>query len=157
MASQLRSAVALEQLIADYFEVPVEVQQFTGSWYELDRATQCEMKEEESASTEVGCGAVVGDSVWDQQSRIRIRLGPMGIVRYCDFLPGGGAHESLGAVTRFFGNQSLEFEVQLVLDRTHAPEVELDFDSKSPARLGWVSWAKTAPLARDPDDTILTL
>ncbi len=154
---QLRSAVALEQVIADYFEVPVEIQQFTGGWYSLDRATQCEMNVEESASREVGSGAVVGDAVWDRQSRVRIRLGPMGIERYCDFLPGGGAHKSLSAITRFFSNQCLEFELQLVLDRAQVPNVELDLDAGNPARLGWVSWARTEPLGFDPDDTILTL
>jgi type VI secretion system protein ImpH len=157
MASTLRSAVALEQVIADYFEVPVEIQQFTGGWYGLDRGTQCAMREEESPSTQVGSGAVVGDAVWDRQSRVRIRIGPMGIDRYCDFLPGGGAHKSLRAITRFFTNQCLEFEVQLVLDRTQAPSIELDLDSSNPARLGWVSWAKTEPLNCDPDDTILIL
>ncbi len=157
VASQLRSAVALEQIIADYFEVPVEVQQFTGGWYGLDEATQCAMKEEESASRQVGSGAVVGDAVWDRQSRVRIRLGPMGIERYCDFLPGGGAHKSLRALTRFFSNQCLEFELQLVLDRGQVPQVSLDLDQSNPARLGWVSWAKTEPLGFDPDDTILTL
>jgi type VI secretion system protein ImpH len=157
MASQLRSAVALEQVIADYFEVPVEIQQFTGGWYALDKATQCAMKEEESPSLQVGSGAVVGDAVWDRQSRVRIRIGPIGIERYDDFLPGGRAHKSLRAITRFFTNECLEFEVQLVLDRNQVPKVELDLDSKSPARLGWLSWAKTEPTACDPDDTILTL
>lgn len=157
VASQLRSAVALEQVITDYFEVPVEIQQFTGGWYTLDRKTQCELKEEESASREIGFGAVAGDAVWDRQSRVRIRLGPMGIEPYCDFLPGGAAYKALRAMTRFFSNQCLEFEVQLVLDRNQVPDVELDLDSSNPARLGWVSWAKTAPLGSDPDDTILTL
>ena len=60
-------------------------------------------------------------------------------------------------MTRFFSNQCLDFEVQLVLDRTQVPGIELDFDASNPARLGWVSWAKTAPLGVDPDDTILTL
>lgn len=106
---------------------------------------------------QVGSGAVVGDAVWDRQSRVRIRLGPMGIERYCDFLPEGGAYKALRAITRFFSNQCLEFEVQLVLDRNQVPHVELDLDSSNPARLGWVSWAKTEPLGCDPDDTILTL
>ena len=37
---QSRSAAALEQILSDYFEVPVEVEQFAGAWYRLDRATQ---------------------------------------------------------------------------------------------------------------------
>jgi type VI secretion system protein ImpH len=154
---QGRSAVALEQILADYFQVPVEIQQFTGAWYGVDQSTQCEMKGEDSPSTQVGFGALVGDALWDRQARVRIRIGPLRMDRYSDFLPKGDAYTSLRAITRFFSNQCLEFEVQLVLDRQDVPGVELDPDSINPVRLGWTSWAKTAPLSIDPDDTILTL
>lgn len=154
---QSRSAEALEQILGDYFEVPVEVQQFTGAWYSLDSSTQCAMRDEESASAQVGTGAVVGDAIWDRQGRVRIRIGPLGMDRYNDFLPQGSAYAALKAITRFFSNQCLDFEVQLVLDRSQVPKIELDMDSSQPARLGWVSWAKTAPLSVDPDDTILSL
>ena len=157
IAMQSRSATALEQVLADYFEVPVEIHQFTGAWYGLDRSTQCMMRDEESPSTEVGSGAVVGDAIWDRQGRVRIRIGPLDMDRYNDFLPQGSAYDSLRAITRFFRKQTLDFEVKLVLDRSQVPAIELDLDSSRPARLGWVSWAKTIPLNADPDDTILSL
>jgi type VI secretion system protein ImpH len=157
IAMQSRSAVALEQVLADYFEVPVEIQQFTGAWYSLDQSTQCAMNEKESMSCQVGSGAVVGDAIWDRQGRIRIRIGPIGMERYNDFLPGGSAYDALRAITRFFSEDCVDFEAQLVLDRSEVPAVELDLNAKHPARLGWVSWAKTAPLGVDPDDTILAL
>jgi type VI secretion system protein ImpH len=154
---QSRSAAALEQIIEDYFEVRVEIQEFTGAWYGLDGPTQCAMTELDTASRQVGVGAVVGDAVWDRQARVRIRLGPLGMERYCDFLPEASAYKALRAITRFFSNQCLEFEVQLVLERAQTPATELDFDAANPVRLGWVSWLRTAPLGIDPDDTILTL
>jgi len=157
LGMQSRSAVALEQVLSDYFDVPVEIQQFTGAWYGLDPETQCAMTDEESASREVGGGAVVGDFVWDRQARVRIRIGPLDMDPYIDFLPGGDAHKSLRAILQFFTNQSLDFELQLVLKRSEVPAVELDPDSRHPARLGWVSWAKTAAMNFDPDDTILAL
>jgi type VI secretion system protein ImpH len=156
-AMQSRSAVALEQVLADYFEVPVEIQQFTGAWYAIDAPTQCAMNEKDSISTQVGSGAVVGDAIWDRQGRVRIRIGPIGKKRYDDFLPGGGAHKALRAITRFFSNGCIDFEAQLVLKRKEVLAVKLDFDAKQPARLGWVSWAKTTPMGVDPDDTILAL
>jgi len=157
VAMQSRSAVALEQVLADYFEVPVEIEQFTGDWYTLDQSTQCAMNERDSMSTQIGAGAVVGDAVWDRQGRVRIRIGPIGMQRYTDFLPGGSAHSALRAITQFFSNGCVDFEAQLVLDRNEVPAVELDLNARHPARLGWVSWAKTAPLGADPDDTILAL
>lgn len=157
LAMQSRSAVALEQILADYFEVPVEVQQFTGAWYALDRSTQCQMNEKETPSLQMGGGAVVGDAVWDRQGRARIRIGPLSLEKYHDFLPGGSAHQALKAVTKFFANNCYDFEAQLVLDRSEVPTIELDLNASQPARLGWTSWAKTAPLGLDPDDTILAL
>ena len=156
-AMQSRSAVALEQVLADYFEVPVEIQQFTGAWYTLDESTQCAMNEKDSMSTQIGAGAVVGDAVWDRGGRVRIRIGPIGLQRYDDFLPGGSANAALRAITTFFSNGCVDFEAQLVLDREEVPAVELDFNAMHPARLGWVSWAKTTSMAVDPDDTILAL
>ena len=157
IAMQSRSAIALEQVLADYFEVPIEIQQFTGAWYTLDRSTQCAMNETDSMSTQMGLGAVVGDAVWDRGGRVRIRIGPIDLKRYDDFLPGGSAHAALAAITKFYSNGCIDFEAQLVLDRTEVPAVELDLNAKHPARLGWVSWAKTAPMGVDPDDTILSL
>ncbi len=37
LGEQSRSASALEAILRDYFEVPVEVEQFTGAWYRLDQ------------------------------------------------------------------------------------------------------------------------
>jgi type VI secretion system protein ImpH len=157
VAMQSRSATALEQVLADYFEVPVEIQQFTGAWYGLDRPTQCQMTEEDSPSRQVGEGAVVGDAVWDRQGRVRIRVGPLSMERYNDFLPQGSAYAAMRSITRFYSNQCLDFEMQLVLDHREAPAIELDADAMHPARLGWVSWACTVPLRSDPDDTVLAL
>lgn len=157
LAMQSRSAQALEQVLAAYFEVPVEVQQFTGAWYSIDESTQCAMDEQESMSSQIGIGAVVGDAVWDCQSRVRIRIGPLPLETYREFLPEGSAYRVLHGITRFFENDCLDFELQLVLDRSQVPAIELDFDKGSPARLGWTSWAKTAPMGADPDETILAL
>ena len=40
LSQQPRCAANLENLLADYFEVPVEVEQFVGAWYKLDESTQ---------------------------------------------------------------------------------------------------------------------
>jgi len=157
VAMQARSATALEQLLEDYFDVPIEVQQFTGAWYGLDGDTQCAMNDEESASRQLGEGAVVGDAIWDRQGRVRIRIGPLSLERYNEFLPQGTAYAALRSITRFFSNQCLDFEVQLVLDRSQVPTIQLGSETGPPAMLGWVSWARTTTMMTNPDDTILAL
>ena len=157
IAMQSRSAVALEQIAADYFHVPVEVEQFTGAWYTLSPSTQCSMTDQDSVSTQLGSGAVLGDAVWNRQGRVRLRIGPLAIDRYREFLPDGGAYAALRSLVRFYSNDTLDFELQLILERQQVPGIELDFDSSDPVPLGWLSWVKTRPLSLDPDDTVLTL
>ncbi len=41
LSLQPRSAIALAQILEDYFEVPVEIEQFVGAWYALDEKNQC--------------------------------------------------------------------------------------------------------------------
>jgi len=152
-----RPAIALEQLVGDYFGVPVRVEQFVGGWYPLETSTQCELGEDGGPSAQLGMGAVAGDETWDQQSRVRLRLGPLSRAQYDDFLPGGSAHEPMRALTRFFGDDQLDFELQLVLDRAEVPGVRLGMDGAESAPLGWCTWLRTSPLGCDPDDTVFTL
>ncbi len=159
VGAQARSAEALETIVANYFDVPVEVEQFAGAWYRLDASSQCSMEDDGSDSEKLGAGVVVGDEIWDQQSRVRIRLGPLSLDQYSTFLPGGPAHEPLRAVVRFFSNDEVDFEVRLVLQKEEVPKCQVGAEDDSGPRLGWVSWLKSepAPLDHHPGDTILNL
>lgn len=155
---QPRSAAALEQVLGDYFGVPVEAEQFVGAWHALDPASQCGFEGDESPSELLACGVVVGDAVWEQQSRVRIRLGPLTVSQYLDFLPSGSAYEPLRALTRFFSGDELEFEVQLILRREEVPPCELGSEQEASPMLGWLSWMHSrATFDRNPGDTILLL
>lgn len=157
LAPAPRSAVAFRQMLSDYFEVPVEVQPFSGTWRPLDAGSRTCLDEGRSRSEQLGVGIVLGDEIWDQQSVVRVRLGPMSFAMYREFLPDGSAFEPLKALARFFCGDDLDVEVQLVLDRREAPPCALDAVETPPPRLGWFSWMFTRPLQRDPDETILRL
>ena len=157
LAQRPRSAQALQQILSDYFDVPVAIEQFSGAWYRLDPETQCRMSEENTESGELGFGAVVGDEMWNQQSRVRIVLGPLSLERYADFLPDGQSFEPLRSWVRFFSSDEWDFELKLILEREQVPACTLGADGLSGPQLGWVSWVKSAPLGRDPGDTVLPL
>jgi len=157
LAQWPRSASALRQILADYFEVPVEIEQFAGGWFKLDRETQCCFEDGISISAQLGVGAVVGDEIWDQQSRVRVKLGPLTLDQYQDFLPNGTAYRPLCGLLGFFAGSEFDFEVQLVLRRDEVPSCELGVEGAATPQLGWVTWMKAAPFARDPGDTILQI
>jgi type VI secretion system protein ImpH len=153
LALRPRSAAALQRIIEDYFEVPVEVEQFTGSWFRLAPKDLCVFDRASTESEQLGGGAVVGDEIWHQQSGVRLHLGPMGLDQYLDFLPSGTAYLPLQSLARFAGRGELDFQVRLILKKEEVPPCELG----GAPRLGWTAWAKTQPMQAHAGDTILTI
>jgi type VI secretion system protein ImpH len=153
-----KSALALESVLSDYFDVPVELEPFIGTWRSLADPDLCEFGGQVAESTVLGFGAVVGDEIWDQGSRMRIKLGPLTARRYREFLPTGTAWPELRAIVRSFCGYDLEFEVQLILKRDDVPAFELRPASEDNLYLGWLTWLKSASeFDRNPGDTILLL
>lgn len=159
LAQMPRSAVALESVLADYFGVDVEIQQFVGMWRGLERDAWTHLQEDDTGDIAcyLGGGAVAGNEVWDPQSIVRIRMGPLPLHRYLEFLPNGRAYRPLKAITRFFAGEDLDFEVQLLLKRTETPACGLGTEGPEAPQLGWVTWVKSKPMDRDPGETILRL
>jgi type VI secretion system protein ImpH len=157
LSLEARSALGLRQILLDYFGVPVEIDQFVGAWYALEPEAQCALDESGRDSESLGFGCVVGDEVWDQQSRVRIRLGPLELADYQGFLPGGDAHRALRALTAFYAGSEFDLELQLILRRDAVPPCELAGAEPEAPLLGWTSWMKSAPFHRDPGETILEI
>jgi type VI secretion system protein ImpH len=152
-----RSSSALEQIISEYFDAACEVIPFAGAWRSIDKESQTRFRDRPGDSESLGRGAVVGDEVWDQQSVIRLRLGPLPLRQYVQFLPKQSAYLPLKALIKFFCGEDLDAEVQLVLRREETPRAGLDVEDGASPQLGWVSWMFSKPLGRDPDETVLRL
>jgi type VI secretion system protein ImpH len=153
LALRPRSAAALQRIIEDYFEVDVEIEQFTGAWFSLSPKDCCVFDRASTESEQLGGGAIVGDEIWHQQSGVRLHIGPMPLEKYLDFLPSGTAYDPLQSLAKFAGRGELDFEVRLILKKDDVPSCELG----GVPRLGWTSWAKTEPKPVDAGDTILTI
>jgi type VI secretion system protein ImpH len=152
-----RSATGLRQVLWDYFDVPVEIEQFVGAWYPVELESQCSLGESGGYSEQLGFGAVVGDETWDQQSRVRIQLGPLTLEQYMDFLPGHEGYRQLRSLTRFYTGGEYDVEVQLILRRQEVPACELKPLDGDGQQLGWTSWMKSAEFTHDAGETVLEL
>lgn len=156
-AIQARSAVGLEQMLEDYFGVRVEAVQFAGAWYRLEGDSTCTLSEDEDASECLGLGAVVGDEVYDHQARVRLRLGPLTLEQYRMFLPGEPAFRRLRELTKFYSRNQIDFEAQLILERSEVPAPVLGPEAGA-VQLGWTTWMRNKPaFSRDPEDAVLLL
>jgi type VI secretion system protein ImpH len=150
------SASALAGVLQDYFEVAVAVVQFVGTWLTLEDEDRSRLGPGDTNNV-LGVSAVLGRRVWDQQAKFRLRLGPLNLVRFCDFLPSGRGFRPLAQLTRFFVGQEIEFDVQLTLKASEVPPCRLGARDERAPRLGWSTWLKTREFVRDAEDAVLGL
>ena len=68
------SAVGLQAILEDYFDLAVRVQQFQGRWMEFDPAGRSRLGE---ANCGLGADLTAGERVYDVQSKLRLRVGPL--------------------------------------------------------------------------------
>jgi type VI secretion system protein ImpH len=155
IAQQPHSAMALEGILRDYFRVPIQIQQFVGKWFELESG-ELAFLNDGGLHNQLAFGAVAGDLVWNQQARFRVRVGPLTWERFNQFLPGGPALAELSALARHFVNQTMEFEVQLVLRAEEVPWCWVSEETDSP-RLGLSSWLKTEEFRSDAGDLVMNV
>lgn len=152
-AQQHRSAVVLELLLRDYFGRPAEVISFQGRWLTLE-PDQRSRAGRGGAYNRLGVDAVIGGKVWDDQSKFRVRLGPLGLDEFLDFLPGGRLTADLADLVRFYARGELDFDVQLVLKAAEVPGCLSTRDERQAARLGRTSWLKRREFDHDPGDAV---
>lgn len=156
LAHRARCAVSLEALLHDYFGLPVRLDQFQGQWLRLAPGDQTCLGK---ANAALGMDTVAGERVWDVQSKIRLRLGPLSYRDFDAFLPDRTpvvprkAFFLLCHLVRFYVGPELDYEVQLVLRAPEVPRCQLAAGPPGP-RLGWNTWCLSGPARRDAEDAV---
>jgi type VI secretion system protein ImpH len=150
LACQTRNTEGLEAILREYFQIPSEVQPFTGRWLHLPQDSVCRMAQSPDSGS-LGLNTILGSRFWDCQLSFRIRFGPMNLADYERMLPKGDAFERVKYWVLNYCGQHFFWDVQLVLRAEEVPETRLG----QFGRLGWTTWLKTKPFARDADELIL--
>ncbi len=145
-SQQPHSAVALECLLSDYFQVKIRVQQFLGEWCDLE-SDQRTYIGRTGQNQYLGQGAVLGKRVWFPQNRFRLQIGPVDLKSFLDFLPIGRGYHPLCELARFFTHQEYEFDLRLKIRAKEVPESRIG--AMMGPRLGWTSWLKRHEFPED--------
>ena len=127
-----RSPEGLVSLITAFFDVPVQVEQFVGSWLELEPDDQWQL----GMGGGLGQTTSIGTKVWSRSAKFRIRIGPLPLEDYERLLPGGGSLERLRAMVRNYVGDALDWDINLVLAGDEVPRASLG----ATTRLGQTSW-----------------
>jgi type VI secretion system protein ImpH len=86
IAQKPHSDSAIENTVSDYFDVPAHSDQFSGQWLILDERDRTRLGAKNST---LGVNTIVGGKLWDQQSKFRLKLGPLNFSKFAAFLPNG--------------------------------------------------------------------
>jgi type VI secretion system protein ImpH len=153
LSQRPHSAECLRSLLHDYFGLAITVEQLLGQWHTLEHGELCFLGSGEENS-QLGCGAVAGDSVWTRQALVRLVFGPLTAEQFRSLLPCGARFEKVAALTRWFLGAALDFEVQPTLLGDEVPACRLGDSASDASRLGWSTWLRTEPFAHAAADAV---
>ncbi|MEY8830468.1 type VI secretion system baseplate subunit TssG [Sedimentitalea sp. XS_ASV28] len=137
-----RNPEGLVSILSAFFEAPVRLQQFVGSWLDLEPGDRWQLGQRAA----LGRNTSIGQRVWTRGAKFRLRIGPLSLSEYHRLLPGGDSLARLQSIVRNYAGDSLDWDVNLVLAGDEVPRASLGGNT----RLGHTSWIRSRP---DPDDT----
>ncbi|QIE43468.1 type VI secretion system baseplate subunit TssG (plasmid) [Rhodobacteraceae bacterium SC52] len=148
LSNGAKTAEGLASMLSAFFAVPVRLEQFVGSWLELEPSDRWQL----GARAGLGQGTVLGSRVRTRGAKFRIQIGPLSGEEYVRLLPGGSSLARLAAVVRNAVGDALDWDVNLVLKAADVPAARLGAQT----RLGQTSWLGTRQSPDDAADLYLT-
>ncbi|MEN8177255.1 MAG: type VI secretion system baseplate subunit TssG [Pseudomonadota bacterium] len=150
MSCQTRNSGGLKAILSDFFNLPVSIDEFIGHWLTLPRDARLLLGKSRETGI-LGMTAILGEAVWDCQSKFRISLGPLNLIDYERFLPGGDGLKHLKAIVRNYIGDDLSWDLNLILKKKEVPELRLGEERQ----LGWTTKMVDGLPDRDMDDLLL--
>ena len=154
IAQKPHSQNAVGNVVSDYFAVPANIEQFYGQWLPLNKQDLTKVGVDNSR---LGVDAIAGSRIWHQQTKFRIKLGPIAFKQFQSFLPTGSAYGKLRSIVKFMVGLEFDFDVQLKLKAAEVPGTVLTTRAMRKPMLGWTSFLKSEPFKVDDDQLVLAL
>lgn len=142
------SAGIIERVLAEYFDVPIRLEQYVGCWDPIPENRRSTLGITKST---LGFGTALGVRLWRHDLRVRLHIGPLDESQVSDFLCGGPALLALEEIVSLFAVPALRYEVRLHLASSAIKRMTLSTGAES-RRLGWNSFLTgTDGVARRPE------
>jgi type VI secretion system protein ImpH len=150
-AQQTRSAKSLQNMLCEYFRIPVRVTQFCGYWMTLAESSRTALPSRQNPLgryNRLGKGIVLGTRVWDVQSKFRVRIGPIDAHELRGYLPDGNLMRPVCEATRCYAGSDFDFEVEIRVRNDTIEPVRLTAGTAAGFQLGRNSWLVSRPHER---------
>ena len=148
------SAVNIAALVRGYFAIEAEVEQFVGQWMSLPLHEQSAL---DNRPCHLGQNTFVGERLWDRQTKMRLKLGPLKQPQFQQFMPGQPGLTALRELVQFCVGLTLDCDVTLILEREDIPPPSLAATKTTSPQLGYNLWLNSRPPQRDAQDVSFIL
>lgn len=154
LAQKPVSAANIAALVRGYFAVDAQLEQFVGQWMHLPRHEQSSLG---GPNCCLGRNTFVGERLWDRQTKVRIKLGPLDQSQFAQFMPGQPGLAALRELVQFCVGFTLDCDVALILKRQEIPAPVLESTPSMAPRLGYNLWLNSLPRSQDAADVRFAL
>lgn len=142
LGRQVTSVERLTAYLSDVLEAPVTLVEFLGTWTEIPPRLQSRLGRQHA---QLGRSAVVGSRSFQRQTLVELRVGPLPLARFTEFLADAALTARLRHAIRHAMGREMEFNLRLVLAKEDIPDTRL-----GQSRLGQTSWL--SPKRTEPAD-----
>jgi type VI secretion system protein ImpH len=147
------TASNMAALVRGFFGVDARLESYVGQWISLPSTEQSALDGRPCA---LGRTTFLGERLWDRQTKICLKLGPLSRQQFEQFMPDQTGLAALRELVRFCVGLTLECDVRLVLRRQDIPAPKLAA-GQAPPRLGYNLWLNSSLPTRDADQTCFAL
>lgn len=143
-----RSAYGLKQLLEGFFRLPIEIQELGGKWNVVPLSQQTSIGKTGQFNV-LGKTAIIGPRFWDQQALFTVKVGPMPLEQYVDFLKPGKAWHTICSLIRYYVGSDQDFMLNLTLKKEQIPRPRLGYG----VAIGWTNWLNRTTTQPYEDDS----
>ncbi len=153
---QVSSAVALEAMLNEYFELPIAINQFQGEWLYLNDRDLSVIGNRNSIFGryhQLGQDMVLGKRQWVIQNNFRVYIGPVDYTQFRLIHPKSELIFNLVQMIRLYVKAELTFDIQIELKSSEIPICRLNV--KESMILGWNTWIRNKPLLKNSKAVVI--
>lgn len=128
---------SVSQVLGDFIGAPVTVEGCFGTWQAIPAPDRTRLGRPSSA---LGESCVLGRRVWDRQTTLQLRVGPLSWAQFDALLPGGDKLADTVELARFLTGLSIDLRIRPLVRHDHIEPLRFVRGTPRTPRLGWNTW-----------------
>ena len=137
----------LTSFVSTVLGIPVKLQEFVGVWMDIPEQLQTRLG---SSYAGLGTEAVVGARTFDRLSRAELRVGPLTLEEFTQFLDDDERWQQMRHAIIFASGKEMDYDLRLILKANEVPPAQL-----GKCQLGRTTWLNRTS-ANDADELCFT-